>query len=143
MVRVGWVRYFVVALSGGLLFGILDALLNANPLAQAVFAAYAPIAKTSVNIMAGITIDLIYGFVLAGLFLILYRSLPGQGGLAKGLSFGLMVWFMRVLMSVASSWMMFNLPNSLLLYVLFTGLFELLVLGLYFALTLRSGSVRE
>jgi hypothetical protein len=63
-----------------------------------------------VNFVAGIIIDLAYGFVLAALFQLLYPSLPGEVGLVKGVSFGLMAWFFRVVMSVASQWMMFKVP---------------------------------
>jgi hypothetical protein len=139
--KISVTRFVIVAIAGGPLFGILDALINANPLARDLFVVYEPIAKTSVNMVAGILIDLIYGFALAGLFMVLYRSLPGRDDLAKGLSFGVMIWFLRVLMSVLSTWMMFELPGSLLLYTLFAGLAEMLVLGIFFALTLRPAQV--
>ena len=81
------VRYVVVSVAAGVLFGVMDGVIYANPWARRLFAAYAPIAKASVNVAAGVVIDLVYGFVLAGAFLLLYRSLPGKSGLAKGLSF--------------------------------------------------------
>jgi hypothetical protein len=130
-------NYTLVSLAGGLLFGILDGVINANPLAQRLYQAYKPIAKTSVNAVAGIAIDLVYGFVMAGLFLLLYRSLPGGAGWLKGLSFGLIAWFFRVLMSVASQWMMYRIPPAALAYTLLTGLAEMLLIGLLFGLTLR------
>ena len=88
------------------------------------------------NVPAGIVIDLVYGFVLAGVFLLLRQSLPGQSGLVKGLSFGLLVWFFRVVMSAASSWIMFNVPARALLYTLATGLAEMLILGMVYGLAL-------
>jgi len=97
------VRYVVVSVVSGILFGAMDGVINANPLAQRLYEVYKPIAKTSLNLPAGIVIDLIYGFVMAGVFLLLYRSLPGGAGLVKGLSFALLVWFFRVVMGVASS----------------------------------------
>jgi hypothetical protein len=130
-------RYVIVSIASGVLFGILDGLINANPLAQRLHDVYKPIAKTSVNFVAGIVIDLVYGFVLAGVFLLLHQSLPGQAGLVKGLSFGLLVWFFRVVMGVASSWMMFDVPASTLLYTLVAGLGEMLILGTVYGLTLK------
>jgi hypothetical protein len=130
-------NYIVVSLAGGILFGILDGIINVNPLAQRLFEAYKPIARTSINAPAGIVIDLVYGFIMAGLFLVLYRSLPGSSGWAKGLSFGLIIWFFRVLMSVASQWMMYRIPPAALAYTLLAGLGEMLVLGLLFGLALR------
>ncbi len=82
-------------------------------------------------------IDIVYGFVMAGVFLVLYRSLPGEAGLIKGISFALLVWFFRVVMSVASGWMMFNVTIGALLYTLVTGLGEMLILGILYGLTLK------
>lgn len=129
--------YILVSVISGILFGILDGLINANPLATRLYEAYKPIAKTSVNFVAGILIDLAYGFILAGLFWLLYPSLPGATGLLKGVSFALMVWFLRVGMSVASQWMMYKLPMKTLLYTLLAGLAEMLILGILYGLALH------
>jgi len=130
-------NYIWVSLVGGVLFGVLDGVINANPLAQRLYEAYKPIARTSVNSVAGILIDLAYGFVMAGLFLLLYKSLPGAAGWTKGLSLGLIAWFFRVLMSVASQWLMYRIPPAALGYTLSTGLGEMLLVGLFLGLTLR------
>ena len=130
-------NYVLVSIGGGVLFGILDGLINANPLARRLYEAYKPIARTSVNAVAGILIDLAYGFILAGLFVLLYRSLPGASSWLKGLSFGLMAWFFRVLMSVASQWIMYRVPPITLAYSLVTGLVEMLLVGLFLGVTLR------
>jgi hypothetical protein len=65
-------------------------------------------------------IDLAYGFILAAVFLLLYKSLPGEIGWVKGVSFAFLAWFFRVVMSVASQWIMFNMPTSTLWYILIT-----------------------
>ncbi len=130
------VIYIIVSIIGGVLFGVLDGLINANPFAQRLYEAYKPIAKTSLNALAGIAIDLLYGFVMAGVFLLLYASLPGEAGLVKGISYALITWFFRVVMYVASQWMMFNVPASALLYTLVSGLGEMLILGILYGLTL-------
>ncbi|MBN2129637.1 MAG: hypothetical protein JW741_09075 [Sedimentisphaerales bacterium] len=131
------IRYIVVSVASGVLFGVMDGLINANPLARRLYAVYEPLARKSINIPAGFAIDLVYGFALAGIFLLLYASLPGPSPLAKGLSFGLLVWFFRVAMQAASQWMMFTIPTNTLLYTLATGLAEMLVLGLLYGLTLK------
>jgi hypothetical protein len=128
--------YIIVSLISGVLFGILDGLINANPLAVKLLEAYKPIAKTSVNFIAGMLIDLAYGFILAAIFLLLYQSLPGDIGLVKGLSFGLMVWFFRVVMNAASQWMMFTVPVKTLGYSLLAGLGEMLVIGCVYGIAL-------
>lgn len=130
------ITYVVVGVISGILFGVLDALINANPLAQRLYQAYKPIAKTSIDPLAGIIIDLVYGFVMAGVFLLLYASLPGEIGLVKGISFAILVWFFRIVMYVASQWVMFNVPVRALVYTLAAGLGELLVLGILYGLTL-------
>ncbi|HEY5984248.1 MAG TPA: DUF6789 family protein [Anaerolineales bacterium] len=130
-------NYVLVSIGGGVLFGILDGLINANPLARRLYEAYKPIARTSVNAVAGILIDLAYGFILAGLFVLLYRSLPGASSWLKGLSFGLMAWFFRVLMSVASQWIIYRVPPITLAYSLVAGLVEMLLVGLFLGVTLR------
>ncbi len=125
-----------VGVVSGVLFAVMDTLINANPLAVRLYAVYKPIARTSVTIPAALGIDLAYGFVLAGIFILLYNSLPGSTALLKGLSFGLLAWFLRVLMYVASQWVMFNVPVRSLLYTAAAGLGEMLVLGTFYGLTL-------
>jgi len=131
------VRYIIVSAISGVLFGILDAVVNANPLAQRLNAVYKPIARASINPLAGTVIDLAYGFAMAGVFLLLYQSLPGEIGLIKGVSFALLAWFFRVVMSTASQWVMFSVPVKTLLYSLVTGLVEMLILGVLYGLTLK------
>ncbi len=131
------IRYVVVSIVGGILFGVLDAVLNANPLAQSLYRVYQPIARPSIDPVAGSLIDLVYGFVMAGVFLLLYTSLPGSTGLVKGLSFALLVWFFRVVMQAASQWMTFAVPGETLLYSLVAGLGEMLILGALYGLTLK------
>ncbi len=128
--------FIAVGLISGVLFAAMDTLINANPLAVRLYAIYKPIARTRVTIPVALGIDLAYGFLLAGIFILLYNSLPGSTGLLKGLSFGLLAWFLRVLMQVASQWVMFNVPVRSLLYTAAAGLGEMLVLGMFYGLTI-------
>jgi len=131
------VRYTLVGVASGLLFGIMDALINVNPIAERLYEFNLPIRRTSVDVIAGVAIDLAYGFILMAAFLVLYRSLPGRVGLVKGVSFALLVWFLRVVMSAASQWIIFNMPVTALLYAVLTGLGEMLVLGILYGATVR------
>jgi len=131
------IRYIIVSIISGILFGVMDGLINANPFAQRLYEFFKPIAKTSVNVPVGILIDLVYGFVMAGIFLLLYKNLPGGTGLVKGIIFALIIWFFRVVMSAASQWMMFNVPVNALIYGLLAGLGEMLILGIFYGLILR------
>jgi len=130
-------RYVIVSIASGILFGAMDGLINANPLAQELYEAYAPITKASIDAVSGIVIDLAYGFVMAGIFLLLYRSLAGKAGLMKGISYSLIIWFFRVVMYVASQWMTVNVPAIILAYALLTGFVEMLVIGILYGLMLR------
>lgn len=131
------IRYVVVSIISGILFGVLDGLINANHLAQRLYEVYKPIAKASINVPAGVVIDLVYGFIMAGVFLLLYQSLPGEVGLLKGISFAFLLWFFRVVMYVATQWMTLNVPIGALLYTLIAGLGEMLILGILYGLTLK------
>ncbi len=130
------VRYIIVSLAAGILLGILDGLGNANPLAASLLDPYKPIAKSQVNFVFGIVADLVYGIILAGLFMMLYQSLPGSSGIIKGLSFAGIAWFLRVAMSAASTFVMFNIPVSTILYQAGVGLVEMAAIGILFGLTL-------
>ncbi len=127
-------RYVIVSVASGLAFGFMDGLINANPLAKTLLAAYKPIMKKKANFVFGMIADLAYGFALAGLFLVLYATLPGTFGLLKGLSFGVIVWFLRVAMAAATTFVMFDVPGSAIFYQLATGLAEMLVLGTVYGL---------
>lgn len=131
-------RYVIISISGGILFGVLDGLLNANPLAQKLYSVYKPIMRKNINAVLGIGIDLAYGFIMAGIFILLFDSFPGDTALLKGLSFGLVMWFFRVVMYGATQFVMFTISPSLLLYILLSGLLEMMILGAFFGLTLNS-----
>jgi len=133
----GITRYIIVSIVGGILLAAMDGVINANPLARILYEVYRPIARASVDVVAGVMIDLVYGFVMAGTFLLVYKSLPDQRGLMKGIAFAIIVWFFRVVMYVATQWMTLEIPSSTLTYSLVTGLGEMLVIGTVYGLTLR------
>jgi hypothetical protein len=130
------IKYLTVSLIAGFLFVLMDGLINSNPEAKQLFLIYQSIARTNPNVMAGIAIDVIYGFIMAAIFMILYQSLPGMNGFLKGLSFGVLAWFFRVLMYVVSQSMIINIQQSTMIYILCTGLLEMMVLGIFYGLTL-------
>ncbi len=130
-------NYAIISIISGILFGVMDGLINANPLAQRLNRVFQPIAKKSLNILAGILIDLVYGFLMAGVFLLLYKSLPGETGFIKGILFAIMVWFFRVVMNAASHWMMYTVPGITLIYTVLAGLAEMIILGIMYGLFLK------
>ena len=126
---INWRRYVVASIAIGVIFILLDALVNANPLAEQAYAVFAPIVRPGTDIVPAIAIDLAYGFALSAMFLVLYRALPGRSRFLKGLSFGLLVWFLRVVMSAAGQWVVFAIPETTFTYTVASGLLEMLVLG--------------
>ncbi len=120
-------RPVLVGLAAGVVFLVLDGIINANPLAQRLYAVYQPIARPSVNALAGSAVDLVYGILLAFLFIMLRDSLPGGGGMAKAVSFGLIVWFLRVVMRVAGEWVVTTVPERVHGYTLAAGLVQILI----------------
>lgn len=125
------VRQLAVGLGAGLLFLVLDGLIHANPWAQRLYTAYQPLARARVNALAGSAIDLAYGVALAVLFVRLLPSLPGSNGVTKGLSFGFIVWFLRVVMNVASEWVTKTTPPATHAYVLLTGLVQVVAVTVF------------
>ena len=130
-------RFIIISLIGGILFAVLDGLINGNPLAQKLMEYYKPIAKPSINIPAGIATDIFYGFVMCGIFLLIYNSLPSENPLIKGIIYGLIIWFFRVIMSVFTIYMTQRVPAKTLIYILLTGLVEVIILGMFYGLTIK------
>lgn len=131
------IRFIIAVILTGLLFGTMDGLINGNPYAVKLMECYKPIAKQTVNIPIGLLIDLFYGFIISGIFIIIKPSLPTEIGIIKGLTYGLGMWFFRVLMGVISNWMMFNIPLKTLIYTLLTGLIEMIILGILTGLIIK------
>jgi hypothetical protein len=131
------IRFITISILSGIIFAILDGIINANPIAQKFMEIYNPIAKTSINVPVGILIDLFYGFVMCGIFLLLYNSLPSDNAVIKGVIYGLIIWFFRVLMSVLSTYMTLQIPVKTLAYVLLTGLIEVIIIGIFYGLTIK------
>ena len=130
-------RFIITAIVSGLLFGVMDGLINGNPYALKLMKCYKPIAKQTINVPIGVLIDLFYGFIITGIFIIIMPVMPTESGIIKGLVYGLGMWFFRVLMNVASNWMMFNIPGKTLIYTLLTGLIEMIILGILIGLLIK------
>jgi hypothetical protein len=130
-------RYIVAAVLTGILFGTMDGLINGNPYAVKLLECFNPIARQTINVPAGVLIDLFYGFAISGIFIIIMPVLPAESAIIKGMIYGLGMWFFRVLMGVISYWMMFNIPAKTLVYLLLTGLFEMIILGIINGLILK------
>ena len=111
----------------GVLFSVFDMLIAMST--SPMFSPYSdlPIWKTPPNILAGVIFDLINGFILAGIYTIIYNGIPGFGW-RKGLNYGVFVGLFRVLMSSFSTIVMYNIPLTLVVTSLITGYIEIIIL---------------
>ena len=73
--------YLIVGLASGIIFVLLDFVLNVNPLARRLSEPYAPISRKGIRLIAPVVIDLLYGLAMAGIFLLL-RPARGDGHLS-------------------------------------------------------------
>jgi uncharacterized membrane protein YagU involved in acid resistance len=116
-------------------FATLGGVLNANPIAQRLYAAYKPTLRESVNAPLGVALDLLFGIIMAVVFVLLAPALPG-GRVMKGTTFGMLAWFFRVAMGVAAQLTTFRILSLALLYSLATGAVEMVALGVLCSLAL-------
>lgn len=80
----------------------------------------------------GIIFEVVNGFMLALIYALIHACLPGQGWV-KGLSYGLIVWGLRVVMWAFSTYVMTDMSPILIGINVSTGLVEVLILGVVIA----------
>jgi hypothetical protein len=86
----------------------------------------------------GLLFELINGFLLALIFALIHPCLPGRGWI-KGISYGLIVWALRVVMWAFSTFMMTDMAPATIGISVGTGLIEVLILGVVIALVYGTG----
>lgn len=86
----------------------------------------------------GLIFELINGLMLAVIYAVIHPSLPGQGW-KKGISYGLIVWGLRVVMWAFSTYMMTDMPPILIAITVVTGLIEVLILCIVIAAIYKVG----
>jgi hypothetical protein len=85
-----------------------------------------------VKMKFGLIFELINGFMLAVIYAVIHPILPSQGW-KKGISYGLLVWGLRVVMGAFSTYMMTDMPPILIAITVVTGLIEVLILCIVIA----------
>ena len=83
--------------------------------------------KTPPNITAGLVFDLINGFIIVAVYMVIYNGIPGSGW-QKGINYGIIVGLFRVVMTSFSSIVMYNIPLILVVTSLITGYIEIVIL---------------
>jgi len=116
----------------GVLFIIFDMIIAIST--SPIFSPYSdlPIWKTPPNILAGTIFDLINGFILAAVYMMIYNGIPGFGW-KKGLNYGIIVGLFRVVMTSFSTIVMYNIPLTLVITSFVTGFIEIMTLCIILA----------
>ena len=123
-VIIGGIFIGLLMLASGVMSGFFSVAVFKLP----IFVSDSTLWRREFNPALSILLDITYGIILAGLFNLLYMSIPGKGVL-KGIAFGLIIWFFKVVMAMGSIRVMFNVSDKILVYWTFSGLLELLVIG--------------
>jgi hypothetical protein len=132
-------RLVVAGIVTAILFLALDMVLGAgsNLIAQALGVPLAQPPGIETKIKFGLIFEGVNGFMLVVIYAIIHPSLPGSRRWQKGLSYGLIVWGLRVVMWAFSTYMMTNMPPILIAITVVTGLIEVLILGVVLAAIYR------
>jgi hypothetical protein len=80
--------------------------------------------------------------LIIGLYLLLYERIPGTGW-QKGLSFGLMVGFIKAVPEAFNQWMIFDYPTILIVVQLINTLLGLIIFGILLAVIFEKLKVIE
>jgi hypothetical protein len=134
-------RLIVAGIAASVLFLVLDAALGTAGgfIGAQVFGL--PVEQPpgfEAKVKFGLIFELINGFILAVIYAVIHPSLPGQGW-KKGISYGLLVWGLRVVMGAFSTYMMTDVPPASIAITVVTGLIEVLILGIVTAAIYGAG----
>jgi hypothetical protein len=121
-------KFLIIGLVSGVLFIVLDMITNVNPFALKLMEDYKPIARKKVNTVLAMSVDIMYGFVLTGIYLLLKNSLPADSFLQNILQYTLLIWFLREFMMSMSSYIIFDISPKLLIYNLASGFIKILAI---------------
>jgi len=132
-------RFVITGIVASILFLVLDAVFGVlgGVIGQQAFGIPAGAPDES-KMGLGLLFELVNGFMLAAVYAVIYPALPGKGWV-KGLSYGMIVWGLRVLMWAFSTYMMTAMSPALIGITVLTGLVEALIICVVIA-TLYPGS---
>jgi hypothetical protein len=133
-------RLIIAGITASVLFLVLDAVLGmAGGLvgAQVFGLPFEQPPGIEGKMMISPVFELINGFMLAVIYAVIHPSLPGQGW-RRGISYGLIVWGLRVVMWAFSTYMMTDMAPILIAITVVTGLIEVLILGIVIAVIYKA-----
>ncbi|MFX1519750.1 MAG: hypothetical protein ACFFCD_07510 [Promethearchaeota archaeon] len=127
------VKIVICSIIVGSLFIAFDMLIAiaTSPL----YALYSDLAvwKTPPNILYGMFFDIVNGFILVGVYKVLYNGIP-EVRWKKGVIYGLIVGLFRVIMMAFSTFVMYEIPLILVVTSLITGYIEIIILSIILAI---------
>jgi hypothetical protein len=134
-------RLVVVGIAASVLFLVLDAVLGTAGefIGADVFGV--PVEQPpgfEAKVRYGLIFELINGFMLAAIYAVIHPGLPGRGW-KKGISYGFLVWGLRVVMGAFSTYMVTDTHPILIAITVVTGLIEVMILGIVTAVIYRTG----
>ena len=130
-------RFLIAGIVASVLFLVLDAVLGmAGGLIGTRLFGLPAGQPDEAKMMTGLAFELINGFMLTTVYTVIHPSLPGRG-LRKGVSYGMIVWGLRVVMWALSTYMMTDMAPASIAISVVTGLIEVLILGLVIAAIYR------
>jgi hypothetical protein len=133
-------RLIVAGIAASVLFLVLDAVLGmaGGFIGAQVFGLpFEQPPGIEDKMMIAPVFELINGFMLAVIYAVIHPSLPGRGW-KKGISYGLIVWGLRVVMWAFSTYMMTDMAPVLIVINVVTGLIEVLILGIVIAVIYKA-----
>ena len=128
-------RFLLAGLASSVLFAVLDMALGmaGGLVGSRLFGlpATQP-AEFEKKTRLALLFEVVNGFMLALIYVLIATSLPGQGWV-KGISYGLIVWGLRVVMWAFSTYVMTDMSPITIGINVVTGLVEVLILGVVIA----------
>jgi len=132
------VRYALISVLAGSIMLILDAVFDNSEFAKRISLPLNPIRRKNNTLARSLAVNISFGFIFAGFYLISYRSLPGlPGSFFRSLYFATIVWILSVVFKAMSQWVEFDFTGSFLLYSVLSGFIKILSINILFHYLLR------
>ncbi len=132
-------RTLIAGFIMGIAFLVLDIVSFANPLVASISTPYMnlpiwkftnPTAPGTSNIsFLPFIFELVNGILLVEIWFLINKSIPGKGWM-KGLNYGVLVGLFRVVMGAFSTYVMYTVPDLVLVTNSFVSFIEILILGI-------------
>ena len=127
-------RLIVAGIVASILFLVLDAIFGVlGGWIGELISGIPPEQPDDAKLATGLVFELINGFMLVIIYAVIYPALPGEGG-RRGISYGLIVWGLRVVMWAFSTYMLTDMPPVLISITVITGLVEMLIICVVIAI---------